>query len=135
MVYIDRRLKELKGIRQIQSRQIKETKQMNESNAIGDDIALFFCLDAAFRTLWGRRKKKEKEYADTLILSLSLGRREDCGIPSKKNCAGISWQQPVLPESSSHLHTCTLLHGGSVRGRQQCRCWQSDQLLPYLARS
>ena len=71
MVYIDRRLKELKGIRQIQSRQIKETKQMNESNAIGDDIALFFCLDAAFRTLWGRRKKKEKEYADTLILSLS----------------------------------------------------------------
>lgn len=72
MVYIDRRLKELKGIRQIQSRQIKETKQMNESNAIGDDIALFFCLDAAFRTLWGRRKKKKKEYADTLILSLSL---------------------------------------------------------------
>lgn len=72
MVYIDRRLKELKGIRQIQSRQIKETKQMNESNAIGDDIALFFCLDTAFRTLWGRRKKKEKEYADTLILSLSL---------------------------------------------------------------
>lgn len=70
MVYIDRRLKELKGIRQIQSRQIKETKQMNESNAIGDDIALFFCLDAAFRTLWGRRKKKEREYADTLILSL-----------------------------------------------------------------
>ena len=61
MVYIDRRLKELKGIRQIQSRQIKETKQMNESNAIGDDIALFFCLDAAFRTLWGRRKKKERE--------------------------------------------------------------------------
>lgn len=51
MVYIDRRLKELKRIRQIQSRQIKETKQMNGSNAIGDDIALFFCLDAAFRTL------------------------------------------------------------------------------------
>lgn len=41
MVYIDRRLKELKRIRQIQSRQIKETKQMNGSNAIGDDIALF----------------------------------------------------------------------------------------------
>lgn len=134
MVYIDRRLKELKGIRQIQSRQIKEAKQMNESNAIGDDIALFFCLDAAFRTLWGRRKKKEKEYADTLILSLSwaTGRLWH---PVEKNCAGISWQQPVLPESSSHLHTCTLLHGGSVRGRQQCRCWQSDQLLPYLARS
>lgn len=69
MVYIDRRLKELKRIRQIQSRQIKETKQMNGSNAIGDDIALF-CLDAAFRALWGRRKKKEREYADTLILSL-----------------------------------------------------------------
>lgn len=85
MVYIDRRLKKLKGIRQIQSRQIKETKQMNESNAIGDDIALFFCLDAAFRILWGRRKKKEKEYADTLILSL-LGDGKTVASRRKKLC-------------------------------------------------
>ena len=69
MVYIDRRLKELKGIRQIQSRQIKETKQMNESNAIGDDIALFFCLDAAFRALWAGGKRKRE---NTLIRLFSL---------------------------------------------------------------
>lgn len=139
MVYIEkRRLKEIKRIRQIQirqiqSRQIKETKQVNGA-MLSVMTLLFFCLDAALGTLWGRRKKKEKEYADTLILSLSwaTGRLLH---PVEKNCAGISWQQPVLPESSSHLHTCTLLHGGSVRGRQQCRCWQSDQLLPYLARS
>lgn len=133
MVYIDRRLKELKRIRQIQSRQIKETKQMNESNAIGDDIALFFVLMRPFGHFGaGGKRKRENTLIRLFSLSWATGRLWH---PVEKNCAGISWQQPVLPESSSHLHTCTLLHGGSVRGRQQCRCWQSDQLLPYLARS
>ena len=60
MVYIDRRLKELKGIRQIQSRQIKETKQMNESNAIGDDIALFFVLMRPFGHFGADGKERER---------------------------------------------------------------------------
>lgn len=60
MVYIDRRLKELKGIRQIQSRQIKETKQMNESNAIGDDIALFFFLMRPFGHFGQAEKERER---------------------------------------------------------------------------
>ena len=69
MVYIDRRLKELKGIRQIQSRQIKETKQMNESNAIGDDIALFFVLMRPFGHFGAGEKRKRK---NTLIRLFSL---------------------------------------------------------------